>query len=280
MARGLEVFILPYDSGRKGERLGKGPDAFLQAGLVERLRGQGHTVNVARIELEQTFPLEVTTAFELASRLSRGVRSAMEAGRFPLVLAGNCFSAMGTVSGVGQTDLGIAWFDCHGDFHTPDTSPSGFLDGMAIAAVNGRCWAALAKTVPAYAPVAAEQIVHLGGRDFDAEEREAMVAAGINVCGVDKLRTSAAPTLPGKRVYLHLDLDTLDPREGRVNSYQTAKGLTANEIEGLLRQFASQGEVVAAAVTAYEPDGDREGRAGAAGLRLIECLAELGSKSA
>jgi arginase len=284
LARSIRLIVLPYDSGRKHERLGKGPDAFLAAGVVEALRSKGHAVEITRIEVDRVFPLEVTMAFELAALLSQNVQKATATGEFTLVLAGNCFSSVGTLSGLRRDEIGVAWFDCHGDFHTPETTPSGFLDGMALAAVCGKGWSTLATSVPWFRPVAPDRIVHLAGRDFDPGEKEAMVAAGIRVYGPPALLQSTQQVSFTDRqgsplpVYLHFDLDTLDPSEGRVNTYQTPHGLSTDAAAALLQEIAKHHPVAAAAVTAYEPDGDADGRALHAGLRLIYSLAEIGSR--
>jgi len=83
--------------------------------------------------------------FELMGRVADEVRSALEDGIFPLVLAGNCdTSALGGVGGLRLWDhagnVGVVWFDAHGDFNTPEIDPVGFLDGQGLAILTGRCW--------------------------------------------------------------------------------------------------------------------------------------------
>src|SRR5438067_8784019 len=109
----IHLLTVPYDSARRGERMGKGPDALLAAGLVELLRALGRAVAVERVETGDAFPLEVGTTFDLARRVAAGVRAALAAGHFPLVLAGNCFTALGTLAVLGREGVGVAWFDCH-----------------------------------------------------------------------------------------------------------------------------------------------------------------------
>jgi arginase len=261
--------------------------------MVEQLRGQlgqlgdGRAVVVERIETDASFPLEVQTSFDLVRRLAAGVRAALAAGQFPLVLAGNCFSAVGTLAGLGSEEVGMAWFDCHGDFNTPETTPSGFLDGMALATAVGLCWTKLTASVPGFRPVPFRRVLHLGGRDFDPGEREAMEAAGVAVHVAESLRQfgpaavdldRAAWPGPARGVYAHIDLDTLDPGEGTVNSYQKPGGLSVAAVEGLLHHICPIGgrlPLRAAALTAYDPSGDPQGLVAAAGLRLVRCLAEF-----
>ncbi|HMG97250.1 MAG TPA: arginase family protein, partial [Gemmatimonadaceae bacterium] len=144
--RGMDIQLLavPYDSGNRGMRMGAGPERLLDAGLERVLRGNGHTVHTRIAELTADWQAEIQTSFELMRMLSAAVREARESGRFPIVLAGNCNTAVGTLAGLGAQSTGVAWFDAHGDFNTPETTRSGFLDGTAVAMITGRCWTQLA----------------------------------------------------------------------------------------------------------------------------------------
>src|SRR5438067_1015555 len=157
----VEIFSLPYDSGHRGVRMGAGPERLLQAGLDRNLRVAGHGVTEEWIEAPDGLHTEIGTSFELYRRLSARMHGAVEAGRFPIILAGNCGSALGTVSGMGQERTGVIWFDAHGDFNTPETSPSGFLDGMALAILTGACWKTLAAAIPFFHPIPPNHVVHV-----------------------------------------------------------------------------------------------------------------------
>jgi arginase len=88
------------------------------------------------------------------------------------VLSGNCNSALGTLAGLNERNCGMIWFDAHGDFNTPKTTESTFLDGMGMAIAAGHCWKKLATTIPWFSPLLDSNIIHVGGRDFDRGERE------------------------------------------------------------------------------------------------------------
>ena len=121
--------------------MGAGPEALLEAGLEGRLTDNGYEVEIVFIELPRDFfPAEIQSAFELNARVAVAVSGAIAKGAFPLVLSGNCNTAIGTVTGLNDARTGIIWFDAHGDLNTPDTSPSGFFDGTALATLIGRCW--------------------------------------------------------------------------------------------------------------------------------------------
>jgi len=102
--------------------------------------GRGSKPNVTTVRHEREPTAEVATAFELHGLVSNQVRRALGEGEFPLVLSGNCnIAAVGTLSGGGSYDLGVVWFDAHGEFNTPETTTTGFIDGMGLAIAVGHC---------------------------------------------------------------------------------------------------------------------------------------------
>src|SRR6202011_5181183 len=150
----IQLFLVPYDTARRGWRSGAGPEHLINAGLTTHLRSQGHVVaDIQVIEDDSTQPpTEIRTAFELARRLASGVREARACGRFPLVLSGNCNSAVGTLSGLTPARRALFRFDTHGGCNPPDTTPTEFLDGTGLATALGLCWHQLAASVPGYSP--------------------------------------------------------------------------------------------------------------------------------
>ena len=119
---------VPWYLGREHPDLSRGPGV-----LAEAIGGE--TVGVPGPE-PRPVPNEVADSFDVIRSVRAAVSEAVADGRFPLVLAVNCFTSLGTVTGVGR-DLGVIWFDAHGDFHTPDSTPTGFLDGMGFAMLTG-----------------------------------------------------------------------------------------------------------------------------------------------
>ncbi len=120
----IQLLLIPYDSGQRAWRCGAGPEHLLRAGLPAHLQRQGHVVTAIHIvEDDPAYPpAEIRTAFELARRLATAVRSARTAGHFPLVLSGNCNTALGTLSGLTPARRATFWFDAHGDCNTPETT--------------------------------------------------------------------------------------------------------------------------------------------------------------
>ena len=160
----IRVFELPYDSGYLHERMGNGPAALMDAGLINRLRFRGHDISIRRIRYTEQPATEIKTAFALAGQLSREVEKAREDKHFSIVLSGNCNAALGTISGLGTARTGVIWFDAHGEFNTPETTTSGFLDGMGLATATGHCWRRMAAIDSPVQPGSRSE--HYSGRTF------------------------------------------------------------------------------------------------------------------
>ena len=195
----IQLLLVPYDSGQRGWRCGAGPEHLVRAGLPAHLQRQGHIVTAIHIiEDDPAYPpAEIRTAFELARRLATTVRSARTAGHFPLVLSGNCNTAVGTLSGLTPARRATFWFDAHGDCNTPETTTSGFLDGMGLAMTMGLCWHHLGATVPGFQPVAAEATFLLGARDLDPPEAALLQGLAITAIPVGQI-PEALPRPPGE----------------------------------------------------------------------------------
>src|SRR5256885_8011685 len=212
----IQLLAVPYDSGNRGARMGAGPEALLEGGLQEALGAAGHEVHVKIAELPgDAWQAEIQTGFELMRMLSVAVREAREANRLPIVLAGNCNTAVGTLAGLGADSTGVIWFDAHADFNTPETTTSGFLDGTAVAILTGRCWTQLAATVPGFEPIPDERVCLIGTRDIDSLEGGLLDQSSVRLVAPRKLRSSLRQALRSTnehvdRVYIHIDLDVLD----------------------------------------------------------------------
>jgi arginase len=275
----IALIAVPYDSGRRGERMGAGPLRLLASGLGTRLEEAGHHVMVQTLELPAgTWPAEIAAAFQLAAGVSQAVAGAIAAGAFPLVLSGNCGpAALGCVAALqGRTH--VFWFDAHGDFNTPETTTTGFLDGMALAAVTGRCWPTMTRDIPGFAAVPETNVTGIGMRDLDEDEAAALHASSVRRVRVAALRPELSAILSGPAAasataYLHLDLDVLDPREGRMNSYATPDGVTLADLQWAIAAIVGGTSVRAASITAFDPATDTGARAHESAVTVAMSLA-------
>jgi arginase len=282
----LHLVTVPYDTARRGERMGAGPEHLVAAGAEMRLRAGGYRVRVTEIgPPENAFPAEISTAFALQRAVADEVRRAVAGGSLAIVLAGNCnAAALGTLAGLGSRDVGVLWFDSHGDFNTPETTTGGFLDGMALAIATGRCWRQLVAQLPGFAPVDESNVVLLGVRDLDPLEAAALAQSSVTRLDPAGVRSGLEPALDRlqgrvRDLYVHVDLDVLDPAaHGPANALAAPGGLTLDEVTSALRAAAARFRIRAAALTAYDPSLDADGRVSAAALALLETIAGLASR--
>lgn len=259
-----------------------GPEHFVRHGLEQVLRDSGYEVDTDSVEAPGSFRAEIKTAFELYRLLAKCVRSAYENGIFPLVLSGNCNSSLGTVAGIDPHQLGIIWFDSHGDFNTPETTESGFLDGMGLATAAGLCWRKMAASIPNFSPILGRNILHVGGRDFDPEERALFERSGGTIVGAEAIRQSGMSAALGStldalrsnvsRIYLHFDLDVLDPARAPANEFAAPDGLTVAQIEEAIEMIGERFTVCASGLAAYDPRCDKEDEVLRAGIAIMKSI--------
>ena len=269
----IQLLAVPYDSGNHRMRMGAGPEALLEAGLERALKEKGHTVHTKVAELpDDWWHSEIQTSFELMRMLSVAVEQARKADLLPIVLAGNCNTAVGTLAALG--DVGVAWFDAHGDFNTPETTTSGFLDGTAVAIITGRCWKQLTATIPGFQPIADERVCLVGARDIDSLEGRLLAESNVDVVAPDKIRSDLPSTLNSigqhvESMYVHLDLDVLDADVAAANKFAVSGGLTVEDVEYALSQIAQTFRIAGVTLSAYDPASDTDGAAAGAAIRLI-----------
>jgi arginase len=266
MSRGVHLIAVPYDSGIRGWRMGAGPTHLLESGLEAHLRARGHAVQTRWIEAPaDPPPVEIRTTFQLAASVADAVRQARSANGFPVILAGNCATAMGTLAGLVDADPAVVWLDAHADFNTPDTTRSGFLDGMALAIATGRCWTQMAATIPGFRPIPESRVLLIGTRDIDPAEAALLDASTCTVLPPADIPPRLSGTLDTLRtraetVYMHIDLDVLDPQEGRANAFAAPGGLLLDQLIGIIQALHRRFQIGAVALTAYDPSCDADAR--------------------
>jgi arginase len=278
----VDIIAIPYDCGHARVRTGCGPDAFLAGGLVQRLESRGHSVAVQVLERSTLLGTEIGSAFDLNRQLAARVRAVTASGSFPLILTGNCISSVGALAGLDEEGLGVLWFDAHGDFNTPETSTTGYLDGMSLAIAAGQCWRTLAATIPGFRPLPTDRVTIVGGRDFDPGERERFEAAGGCLADPMAIGHDERQAIPAGRrervrqLYVHLDLDVLDPAEGIANCFAAPEGLRRMQVTQFLERATQQIPISGAALSAYDPALDADRRVLEAGIEFV--LTMLGSE--
>jgi arginase len=255
----VTLIAVPYHLGRRDYGLGKGVPV-----LVEALGG-----DALEVAYEADFRNEVAASMGVIRELAARVHETTAAGSLPFVVAGNCNSSLGTVAGIGG-DVGVVWFDAHADFNTPDTTESGYFDGCSLAMLTGNGWPRLRAGLPA---IPEEHVVLAGARDIDRGEQERLDASRVQVASVSELE----PALDKLRsrvdsVYVHVDLDVLDPSVGRANWYAVGGGPQLDELAGAIDSIGERFTIRAAALTAYAPECDPDRVIPAAAKVIFERL--------
>jgi arginase len=207
--------------------------------------------------------------FEEDLRESRGclleaggqVDDALTAGRTPLLLAGDCSVCLTTIpAALGhRPEAKVLWLDAHGDYNTPDTTPSGFLGGMCLSGACGEWDPQLSGSV------SPERAVLAGVRDLDGDERKVLERSAATVIGASTIETLVAVknALDGAPVFIHLDLDVIDP-EHLGAPIPAPGGLHPDKVYDLLDSVLEDCELVGMEVTVFdapEPEGERDAAA-------------------
>ncbi|HSK75220.1 MAG TPA: arginase family protein [Thermoanaerobaculia bacterium] len=277
--RSLEAIVVPYDVERDDTGSARGPRELLARGFLDALRDAGWKVHETEVWSRREGGAKSEVVAELGRSLARAVASAHSRQRFPLVLSGGCLSAVGVVTGIERLgrDLGIVWIDAHGDFNTPESTPSGYWDGMALAAVCGRSLPEVFKPVE-LRPVHFRNVVHLGGRAFDPPEVEDFER--LNVTVVPPQAICEEPTLQeirrvtaGKELYLHIDLDGLDPTDAPAVSFPVPNGPSLEDVLRCLEVLERPAAMTFSSMCFDRVDEEHGKRMVATCVRLVEAFA-------
>jgi len=280
----LNLLCVPYHLGRRDVGMGKGPAALLDAGAARIVQQADPDAVTEWVELSEPFEHEVQAGFTLQRDLASHVATVREHGGFPVVLGGNCSCCVAAAAGVGETeDGGVVWFDAHADAHTPDTTTSGFLDGMPVSVLTGRSWSNMAKSIPGFKPLPDERVVLVGSRSMEDAERDLVAESGIRLLAPPELSDDAQPLVEAldalaahvDSVHLHVDLDVIDLSDGRANEYAADGGPTLPELHHAITMVGSRCRVNSVSLTSYNPDVDADGRALRSGLDLLGKLVDV-----
>ncbi|MFE9551689.1 arginase, partial [Bacillus velezensis] len=190
MNKNISVIGMPMDLGQARRGVDMGPSAIRYAHLIERLSDMGYAVEdlgdipVNREKLKNDEELKnLNSVLSGNEQLAQKVDSVIENERFPLVLGGDHSIAIGTLTGTAKhyKQLGVIWYDAHGDLNTLETSPSGNIHGMPLAVSLGVGHDTLVN-LGGYAPkIKPENVVIIGARSLDEGEREYIKETGMKV---------------------------------------------------------------------------------------------------
>ena len=206
--------------------------ALREAGIADEL-------GVDWVDIEPDFAAHEDPVVAVNRALAAAIQA--HAGRLPVVFANDCTSCLGMVKGLQAQAPAVLWYDSHGDFNTPQTTPSGFLGGMPLAALVGRGNQHLMRGME-LAPLDESDIVISDVRNLDPEEGVMLRASDVTIH--ETLAALDAAPLPDKPLYIHFDTDIVDCAEMPAMSYPEPGGPSLDESIESLRAALSKARTV------------------------------------
>lgn len=236
------------------------PGVELLAGAIARQIGaQPRLVGSPETPRKQSYPDDLADSRGCLLEAGGQVEDALNAGALPVLVAADAAVALTTLPTVARmrSDARVLWLDAHAAFHTPDTTPSSYLGGMALAGACG-LW-----DTGFDGHIAGERVVLCGVRELEDGEREGLRAAGLTVIG-SSLETLVfmQNALDDAPVYVHLDVDVLDPKVVPLtHAVRAPGGFDDGKLLDLLEALVESREVLGVEVVGFEAAADDGARA-------------------
>ena len=273
MSKKISIIGIPMDFGQSLRGVDMGPAAVRYTGLIKKLRALGHEVvdkGDIRIPIRDDDALGksekndyVKEITQICTAVYEAGKSALEEGRFPLFIGGDHSVTIGTVAAAThQEPAGLIWVDAHGDFNTPQSSPSGNIHGMPLAVLTGEGYEPLLNVGTPGIKVMPEHVVMIGQRDLDQKEKERLKASGITVFSMREIDESGISAVANKalmkfahlkRIHLSVDMDALDPLEAPGVGTPVPGGITYREAHLLMETLADSGKITSMDLVEINP---------------------------
>ncbi len=295
----IQIIGVPIDLGASRRGTDAGPSAFRIAGLHKKLERMGYTLEPeldvsipqTNSQLAQMSDERIKARFkkeilQVCRNLAEKTYSALERKHFPLILGGDHSLAMGSVSAVStfyqqqDKDIGLLWFDAHGDMNTPESSPSGNIHGMPLAHLLGRGDPDLINILMPGAKVKPENVVLIGIRDIDKNEQNIIHDSGIHAFtmrdiderGMAAVSREAIELVTRKTTGFHLsfDLDGCDPTVIPGTGTTVPGGVNYREAHLLLELCAESHKILSMDIVELNPFLDQKNVSAERAVLLIE----------
>lgn len=293
----IDVIGVPIDLGADRRGVDMGPSAIRYAHLQARLEELGYTVrDSGNIEVPIAEMCTINDPrlkyldciIPVSRRISGAVSTSLQAGAFPLVLGGDHSLALGSVRGAARgRKLGLLWVDAHADFNTPQTTPSGNIHGMPLAALCGLGEPGLVQLWEEPCPVIdPRRVAVIGARDLDPGEKANLQEAGVMVDSMEQIDRLGLVNVMEKALrhtlqdtdglYLSFDMDSLDPRHAPGVGTPVAAGLTQREAHLICEMVAETGRLLGMDMVEVNPILDYQNQTAHLAMDLI--LSSLGKR--
>ncbi|MBO9131412.1 arginase [Bacillus sp. 165] len=292
MKREISIVGVPMDLGQTRRGVDMGPSAIRYAGLIERLeRNQYGVEDLGDLRIERTNRQKndnpklknLEQVVEVCGELASKVDDIIGRERFPLVLGGDHSIAIGTLAGIAKhyDNLGVIWYDAHGDLNTEETSPSGNIHGMSLAASLGFGDSSLTNLYGEYPKIKKENVVIIGARALDEGEKDFIREQGIKVFTMHEIDRMGMTAVIEETiqylshtdgVHLSLDLDGLDPHDAPGVGTPVIGGLSYRESHLAMEMLAESGIVTSAEFVEVNPILDEKNKTAITAVALMGSL--------
>ena len=271
---------VPYNVGWRGPGIDEGARAFRDAGLVDELKKfVSEVVDYGDVEVrlpprDDSNPklLNAKQVEAVCRSLAAKVHSTLDRGYFPLIIGGEDSVLTGIIEGFQRAlgpRIGLIYMDAHGDFNTPETTPSGLIGGMDVAITAGRGPKELVEMFGRSPLLPEENIVLYGTRELDAMEEMTLAESKVRVYTREKIREVGVENAVKKilrdleprcsNVYVHVDLDVLDEKEMSAQSLPVGDGLSMREFQETLQGLVRSGRLCGMAIMVFNAAKDPKG---------------------
>ncbi|MDQ0185709.1 arginase [Cytobacillus kochii] len=291
--KNISIIGMPMDLGQLRRGVDMGPSAIRYAGIENRLQELNHQVDdLGDIEIgRSTEQIDKETGLrnldliaEKTKILADQVDGVVKKGAFPLVLGGDHSIAIGTLAGLLQHyhNLGVIWYDAHGDLNTAETSPSGNIHGMSLAVALGYGHPLLLEVGGVHKKLKPENVVIIGARSLDQGERDLIKAKGIKVFTMHEIDRLGMPRVMEETisylqdrtdgVHLSLDLDGLDPSDAPGVGTPVMGGISYRESHLAMEILAESQMITSAEFVEVNPILDERNKTADAAVALMGSL--------
>lgn len=277
----IDIIGVPIDLGADRRGVDMGPSAIRYAQLQQKLEEIGYrvqdegNVEVAIAEMCKIINPKLKyldCIVPMSRRVAGAVATSIQAKNFPLVLGGDHSLSIGSVRGAARNKkIGVIWLDAHADFNTDETTPSGNIHGMSLAALTGFGDKSLVQLWDEQIPVIdPNKIAIIGARDLDPGEKMNLKKAGALVMGMEQVDRYGMVSIVEKAIervskdvdgiYLSLDLDALDPQHAPGVGTPVPAGLTQREAHLACEMIAETGKLIGMDVVEVNPILDEKNK--------------------
>lgn len=292
--RVVRLIGVPIDYGQSRRGVDMGPSAIRYAGLQARLRGLGLEVHdcgnilvptveeVSENEHDQANARHLAAVVSVCQSIYETAAAHVAEGEFAIFLGGDHSISVGSVASMTQRGrIGVIWVDAHGDFNTPESTPSGNVHGMALAALMGEVSPEMSNVGYPGPKLSPAQVAMVGVRNLDQIEKVRLAQSGIQVFtmtdidehGIAAITRQILATLEAcDSIHVSLDMDALDPEFAAGVGTPDPGGLTYREAHLLMELLAQSGKVNSLDIVEINPILDNHNRTAELAVALAASL--------